>query len=298
MGQQRVHGGSPRSRRAANRVADPHCPTRVPARQALLHAQDDALRTRRIARNAIQFRRRRMLGAAPILQRVPQELFVELTDLRLHLLVWEAPAAAVPVVLLPATGETADDWNGVAARLSTTRTVFAVDLPGHGLSDWSGHYSIASMADAVLRLLPQLPTRGPADLVGHSLGGLIACRTTATAPELVRRLVLEDVGVLHPRDAAPPDRPPGQLQFDWRVVEQVRPEIDDPADDWPSVLTAISAPTLIIAGGATSQVAAAHVAELAGLIPACSSVTVEAGHLVHANQPEAFLHELTRFLDS
>jgi hypothetical protein len=50
----------------------------------------------------------------------------------------------------------------------------------------------------------------------------------AERPGLVRRLVLEDVGILQPRPAAMPPRPEGTLPLDWRVVEQVRPEIDDP----------------------------------------------------------------------
>lgn len=228
---------------------------------------------------------------------MPQDSFVELPDLRLHLRVWDGPGGAVPVVLLPATGETADDWNAVAAALSSTRCVYAVDLPGHGTSDWSGRYSIETMADAIVALLGRLAADGPVDLVGHSLGGLVACRAAATAPRSVRCLVLEDIGVLHPRQAAPPDRPAGELHFDWRVVEQVRPQIDRPADDWPRVLAAIDAPTLVIAGGSTSPIPAAHVAELTALVADSRSVTVEAGHLVHANEPAAFLRELLLFLD-
>jgi pimeloyl-ACP methyl ester carboxylesterase len=223
---------------------------------------------------------------------------VELPGLRLHLRVWEGPAAAVPVILLPATGETAEDWDEVAAPLSATRAVYAVDLAGHGDSDWTGRYSIEGMAVDVVSLLFQLSTDGPVDLVGHSLGGLVACRVAATAPEHVRRLILEDVGVLHPRQAAPPARPPGQLDFDWRVVEQVRPQIDRPSSDWSAVLAAITAPTLVISGGATSPVAAAHVAELTSLVADGRYVSVEAGHLVHANDPSAFLRELLLFLDS
>lgn len=228
---------------------------------------------------------------------MPQDYFVELPDLLLHLRAWKGPVDAVPVVLLPATGETADDWNDVAAPLSSTRCVYAVDLPGHGTSDWNGRYSIEALAGAIVALLGRLAADGPVDLVGHSLGGLVACRAAATVPRSVRRLVLEDVGVLHPRQAAPPDRPAGQLPFDWGVVEQVRPQIDQPSDDWPEVLAAIDAPTLVIAGGSASPVPAAHVAELTALVADGRSITVEAGHLVHANEPAAFLRELLLFLD-
>lgn len=102
----------------------------------------------------------------------------------------------VPVLFLHATGETADDWNEVAGLLRTTRAVYGVDLRGHGDSDWPGSYSIEAMGSDAARLLEHFG--GPMDLVGHSLGGLVACRAAHLVPNLVRRLVLEDVGVLHP----------------------------------------------------------------------------------------------------
>ena len=201
-----------------------------------------------------------------------------------------------PVVLLPATAQTAEDWDVVAAALHSSRTVYAVNLRGHGPSDWPGAYSIQAMADDVTGLLRQLRDQ-PVDLVGHSLGGLVACTVASAHPELVRRLVLEDVGLLHPRPAAPPSRPDGVLSFDWRVVEQVRPAIDDPDPRWKQVVAGITAPTLVIAGGPSSPVPQEHVAELVRTLPDGRMVTVDAGHLVHARRPDEFIHHLQTFLD-
>ncbi len=238
-----------------------------------------------------------MAAAAPTLAPVPEDLLVDVGDMQLHVLVRGGPGSAVPVVLLHATGETAQDWDVVAAFLAPTRAVYAVDLPGHGSSDWTGRYSIEGMARAVASLLERLAVDGPVDLVGHSLGGLVACRAAAAAPERVRRLVLEDVGLLRPRVAAPPARLAGELRFDWRIVEQVRPQIDAPAEDWPAVLSGIAAPTLVIAGGPSSPVSATQVDELTALVPDARSVTVDAGHLVHAHRSEESVRELLGFLD-
>jgi pimeloyl-ACP methyl ester carboxylesterase len=229
---------------------------------------------------------------------MPVDRFVDLPDVRLHVRLWQGPEGAVPVVLLPATGETADDWDAVAAALAGSRAVHAMDLRGHGQSGWPQQYSIEAMADDVVGLLGQITRGDPVDLVGHSLGGLVACRAAAAAPQSVRRLVLEDVGVLHPRPPDVPIRPAGALRFDWRVVEQVRAQIDQPSSDWPSVLSAITAPTLVISGGAASPVTADQVAELLDLVQDSRSVVVEAGHLVHAERPEEFLQALLCFLDS
>lgn len=229
---------------------------------------------------------------------MPEQLDVAVDGVTLGVRVWPAVAPAhPPVVLLPATGETAEDWDAVAASLHGSRTVYAVSLRGHGPSDWPGEYSIQAMADDVTGLLRRLDD-GPVDLVGHSLGGLVACLVASAAPELVRRLVLEDVGVPHPRPAAVPPRPDGPLPFDWRMVEQVRPEIDDPDPRWADVVAGITAPGLVIAGGPGSPVPQEHITELVRTLPDGRLVTLDAGHLVHATKPEEFTHHLLAFLDA
>ncbi len=228
---------------------------------------------------------------------MPDRLRVTVADVTLALRVWRcATPTATAVVLLPGTGATAGDWDTVAAPLSASRTVYAVDLRGHGGSDRPGTYSIALMTDDVTGLLPRL-SEPSVDLVGHSLGGLVALGVAARGRG-VRRLVLEDVGLPHPRPATPPARPAVELAFDWAVVEQVRPEIDEPAADWPLVIASVTVPTLVLAGGPSSFVPGAHIAELVGLLPDGRSVTVDAGHEVHATEPRRFLAHLTDFLDA
>lgn len=220
---------------------------------------------------------------------------VDVGGVRLSQRVWESDHPTQrPVVLLPATGNTAADWDGVAAELSRDRVVRAVDLRGHGDSDWPGEYSLHLMATDIVALLQGWAE--PPDLVGHSLGGLVACLAVAAAPNTVRKLVLEDVPLPHPRPPATPSRPDGRLDFDWRVIEQVRPEIDNPDSGWAEVVGRISVPTLVIAGGPRSPIPQQHVAELVETLPRGQLATVDAGHLVHATQPQDFLKLLTEFL--
>ena len=214
----------------------------------------------------------------------------------LSVAVWDAhDPVHPPVVLLPGTGLTAEDWSVVAADLSRDRTVHAVDLRGHGLSAWPGTYSVELMSADVLALLASLGEG--VDLVGHSLGGLVACRVAARSPN-VRRLVLEDVGLLRPRMPSAPVRPAGQLAFDWAVVEQVRPEVDTPAADWPEVLGRVAVPVLAVSGGPSSFVPQEWVADLVAVVPRATSVTIDAGHEVHATRPREFLVAVRAFLDA
>lgn len=201
-----------------------------------------------------------------------------------------------PVVLLPGTGATAGDWDEVAADLGRDRVVHAVDLRGHGQSHWPGVYSIDLMAEDLAAVLPAFGAQ--MDLVGHSLGGLVACRCIASGTPGPRRLVLEDVGLLRPRAPALPARPEGELEFDWAVIEQVRPEIDAPAPHWPETLARIAVPTLAIGGGPASFVPQEQVAELASLVQRGHHVTIDAGHSVHATRPAEFLDVVRGFLDA
>jgi pimeloyl-ACP methyl ester carboxylesterase len=82
------------------------------------------------------------------------------------------------------------------------------------------------------------------------------------------------------------------------VVEQVRPEIDDPDPRWGDVVAAITAPTLVIAGGPSSPVPQEHVAELVRTLRDGRIVTVDAGHLVHETRPDEFTDHLLTFLDA
>lgn len=95
-----------------------------------------------------------------------------------------------------------------------------------------------------------------------------------------------------------PSRPAGPLPFDWRMLEQVRPEIDNSDPQWPKVMAAITAPPLIVAGGPSSTVPQDHVAELARTVANSQLITIDGGHLVHANHPETLVHAVRTFLDA
>src|SRR3954447_587766 len=231
---------------------------------------------------------------------MPTDMLVDVAGITILVKAWPAdgPHGRAPVMLLPATGETAEDWDVVASVLRSSRDVYAINLRGHCGSSWPGTYSIQLMADDVAGLLDAVLARQPVDLVGHSLGGLVACSIAASRPELVHRLVLEDVGLLKPRPPALPPRPAGELEFDWRMVEQVRPEIDAFDPRWSDVIGSIAARTLVIGGGAESPIPQEYVAALARRLEDGRMVTVEAGHLVHATMPEQFTEHLLSFLDS
>ena len=135
-----------------------------------------------------------------------------------------APAAP-PVVLLHALGESRTDWEPVANRLAERHRLIAVDLRGHGDSDWPGVYSFQLMADDVLRLLDHLGL-AVVTLLGHSMGGGVAYLLAEQRPDRVDRLILEDAPPPFPRNRLVPEQPEGQLGFDWAVVPAIVGEVN------------------------------------------------------------------------
>ncbi|MEV4293353.1 alpha/beta fold hydrolase [Microbispora rosea] len=205
------------------------------------------------------------------------------------------PDDAPPLILLHGLGEGMAGWDGVAGALAADRHAYALDLRGHGASDWPGDYGLEPMRDDVLAFLDAL-SLGPVDVIGHSMGGVVAYLLAAGRPGRVRALVLEDVPLPVPRDPPPLVRPEGPLSFDWAMVEAVRPQIDQPDPAWLGRLGRITARTLVIGGGPESHIPQDRVAEMARRIPGAVHITIPAGHLVHETAPDAFVREVTAFL--
>ncbi|WP_190169395.1 alpha/beta fold hydrolase [Streptomyces mirabilis] len=220
---------------------------------------------------------------------------VDVGGVRLVCQVWGQESAA-PLVLLHALGENSTDWAEVMPALARGRRVYALDLRGHGRSDWPGEYSLALMRADVLRFLDVLGL-GTVDLIGHSMGGIVAYLLAQERPERVSRLVLEDVPVPRPREKTTPTRPDGELTFDWDMVVAIRRQIDAPDPAWLEGLSRITADTLVLAGGPASHVPQDGIAELARRVPGGRVVTIPVGHLIHSAAPQQFTEAVCAFLD-
>lgn len=139
---------------------------------------------------------------------------IETGGVRLAYRVCGSPEAP-PLVLLHALGEDSTDWDGVMPALARHRRVYALDLRGHGRSDRPGDYSLELMRADVLGVLDALALER-VDLIGHSMGGVVAYLLAGRHPERVGRLILEDAPAPLPREPSVPTRPDGELPYDWR----------------------------------------------------------------------------------
>ncbi len=95
-----------------------------------------------------------------------------------------------PAVLIHGFGGDLNNWLFNHADLAAHRTVWALDLPGHGESGKALNTGSAEeLADSVIAFLDDRGI-GNAHLIGHSMGALIAMTVAAKAPGRVASLAL------------------------------------------------------------------------------------------------------------
>lgn len=232
----------------------------------------------------------------------------------------QPPRRTTPVLLLHPWFGCAQFWDPVAPLLRAPS--YAVDWYSLGDGSWTDWASPEGLARAALGLLDHLGL-SRVDVVGNSVGGIVAQLLAARHSDRVRRLVLVGTG------ASLGGRPTrfGELVRDWieatgpraelagRIVEALvaTPPADaaraayvravlsaDPAYlstvlaaarelDLRRELARITAPTLVVRGEHDGARTAEHVTELLAGIRAARAVEMTGcGHSPMIEQPERF----------
>ena len=108
----------------------------------------------------------------------------------IHALDWggQGPAA----VLLHGGSLTARTWDYVAIALRADFRLVALDLRGHGASDWADDYSVESYVTDLLAVIDGLRIERTR-IVGMSFGGMVACEFALRHPDRTESLAMVDV---------------------------------------------------------------------------------------------------------
>jgi pimeloyl-ACP methyl ester carboxylesterase len=242
----------------------------------------------------------------------------------------------VPLFLLHANPGDRRDWDGVVEALACEHRVIALDWPGYGESPAPTPPSSASALGYAALLVEVLEalSRGPAVLIGNSLGGFAAASVALERPELVRALVLVDPGGFTKHDVATrafvrlkgsewlTRRIAGRFARRYLVrrnawtramIDRADAEQEDPAQIavdaavWRSFLDprhdlrtrarAIRASTLLVWGRFDPNVRASRDgAQARAALPAAQWALLDTGHAPQAEDPEAFLAVVLPFL--
>ena len=99
--------------------------------------------------------------------------------------------SAEPLVMLHGGAWRWQEYLSLIPRLAERWRLYALDLRGNGQSGWVPEtYRLSDFVADNEQFLGRL--HGPAVLVGHSLGGVIALMLAARCPHKVKALIIED----------------------------------------------------------------------------------------------------------
>jgi pimeloyl-ACP methyl ester carboxylesterase len=233
-------------------------------------------------------------------------------------LYYETHGSGRPLVLLHGGLMTIDlNFGPLLKPLAAGRQVIGVELQGHGhTADTDRPMTIEALAGDVVALLDHLGI-AEADLLGFSLGGLVAYAVALSAPARVGKLIVASADAHRPpgRESAAlgEDRLPTPADFQaWRdAYDAVAP---DPAhfDEfaarvsamvhefpaWTDELRSLRAPTLLVFGDRDFS-PLADVLELFGLLPNAQLAVLPATtHVGLTRRPSEMLVLITPFLDA
>jgi pimeloyl-ACP methyl ester carboxylesterase len=239
-----------------------------------------------------------------------------------------------PLVLLHGLFGRGRNLAAVARGLAATRRVVSLDLRNHGDSPHGPGMDYRTLAGDVLETLAALGAL-PAAILGHSMGGKTAMACALIAPQAVRRLLVADIAPVpyahhnaaiaaamramprHPgmtradaaawlADAVPNDGVRGFLLQNfvpgaapcWRIgLDEIAAGMAD-IEGWPAFPagTQFGGPTLFLSGALSDYVTAGAREICRQLFPMARFVALKnAGHWLHADQPEAFLRVAEEF---
>ena len=126
-----------------------------------------------------------------------ESLFLQIRGLNYHVRRWPCPGAP-KMVLLHGWMDVSASFQFMVDELRGEWDVFAPDWRGYGLTDWGREdsYWFPDYLADLDQLIETIFVHEQANLIGHSLGGNVACLYAGVRPERVAKLVnLEGFGM-------------------------------------------------------------------------------------------------------
>jgi esterase len=264
-----------------------------------------------------------------------QSRFITSEGRRIHYLDWgtsDKPA----FIMLHGISRSGHSYDHIAPEFVGQYRVIAMDLRGHGDSDWSptGAYLVEDFVKDLHALVTQLNLRNVV-LTGCSMGGRVVQVYAGLHPDRVSKVIVQDVGPERPEEVTRglttriqretegwaseeelfaslrrnPTRVAERIHRGWvthdtkrlpngRIAWKYDPNVTKGLGpiELWDYIRKIKAPTLYIVGGRSTLVPRETQAQLRAL-PTIEVVTIpDAGHYPHEDTPELFLAVVKAFL--
>jgi pimeloyl-ACP methyl ester carboxylesterase len=239
-----------------------------------------------------------------------------------------------PLVILHGLFGSLDNWFSIAKELVENYTLYLVDQRNHGDSPHSPDWNYELMVEDLRELLDEEGLE-KVFLMGHSMGGKTAMNFATAYPERVEKLIVGDIAPRHypihhqvileglnalnlqtlqsrkeaDEQLAAYIPEPGIRQFllkslgrdangfAWKinlpVITQHIEEVGKALDEG----TVFEGPTLFLGGANSSYIQENDLPDMKRHFPNCTWISIpNAGHWLHAEQPQAVVTEMRRFL--
>lgn len=240
-----------------------------------------------------------------------------------------------PIVILHGLFGTLDNWQTIAKKLAENYLVFLIDQRNHGKSPHSDAFNYRLLAEDLHEFLSDKGIFRT-HLLGHSMGGKTAMQFASIYPDFIDKLIIVDIGpfayegghqaifdALFSVDL-------NQLESRKAIQEKLAEQIDDPSvllflmknlsrlpeggyrwkmnlhslyNNYDRILEALpneelfDGETLFIRGANSNYIPENGASALKDQFPDSSLVSIpNAGHWVHAENPDSFLQSLNTFL--
>lgn len=238
-----------------------------------------------------------------------------------------------PVIVLHGLFGSSTNWRSISRALSDDYRVIAADMRNHGKSPWSENMGYKEMAGDVALLIDRFKLNNPV-IIGHSMGGKTAMALSQLGLSQIRKMIVADIapiayhhthedyitalqrvrleGISSRTDVdrqlveAIPEAgirqfllqnlSRGESGYAWQInLQAIHENLKDLLDyqiDQPS-----NTETLFIAGGNSSYILPESELTIKTLFPYSKIQKIKnAGHWLHAEQPQRFMELVRTFL--
>ena len=240
-----------------------------------------------------------------------------------------------PLVILHGLFGSSDNWYTVAKKFAETRKVYLVDQRNHGQSPHSDEFDYKVLSEDLREFVDDHRLQAPV-ILGHSLGGKTAMNFAVKYPDKISKLIVVDIipktyPVHHDRildglnaialdqltSRQDADRilsqfvvDPGERQFLLKNLSRT----SDGKFSWKANITAIEnhiieigegmqypgtfdKPALFVVGSRSNYYSRGDELITEKIFPRAKWITLNTGHWVQAEDPEAFGNAVLQFLD-
>ncbi|WP_298257408.1 alpha/beta fold hydrolase [uncultured Litoreibacter sp.] len=239
--------------------------------------------------------------------------------------------AAAPLLIAHGLFGSARNWGVIAKRLSDRSKTVVVDMRNHAHSFWDASHSYEDLAKDLAKVIETIGA--PMDVLGHSMGGKAAMVLALSRPELLRKLVIADIGptpyahtqmgpiaAMRSVDFSKIERRSDLLEqltgLEAGVPEFLAQSFDLATKTWrlnldvlsgemgkivgfPDIDGRFDAPALFLSGANSDYVKPEDRPRIKALFPQAKFAKIpDAGHWLHAEKPREFEAAVRVFLNT